>query len=156
MQAENYRGAEVVLGWSFYDQGSKERATSADQFLNWALDHLGIKLTTASTSAKGEAIAEALAKRRVLPLLDGVEPLQHGPGPQVGHLKDLGMRALLRRFTAVSPGDPHGLIVITSRLAIAVLALERNGRSSTVWKNSRMRLVRRCCVTTACGARTKS
>ncbi len=44
LQADNYRGAEAVLGWSFYSQGSKERATSAEEFLNWALDKLGIKL----------------------------------------------------------------------------------------------------------------
>jgi len=122
MQAESFRGAEAVLGWSFYSQGSKERATSADAFLNWTLEKLGIKLDTTSANAKGEAIAEALAKRRVLLLLDGVEPLQHGPGPQVGQLKDLGLRALLRRFAATPPGDPHGLIVITSRLAVADLA----------------------------------
>ncbi len=119
---ENYRGADTVLGWSFYSQGSRGRATSADAFLNWALDKLGITLDTTSASAKGEAIAEALAKRRVLLLLDGVEPLQHGPGPQVGQLKDLGLRALLRRFAATPPGDPHGLIVLTSRLAVADLA----------------------------------
>ena len=45
LQADNYRGAEAVLGWSFYSQGSKERATSAEEFLNWALDKLGIKVT---------------------------------------------------------------------------------------------------------------
>ncbi len=78
LQADNYRGAERVLGWSFYSQGSKERATSAEEFLNWALDKLGITVTTTSASAKGEAIAEAMAKRRVLLVLDGVEPLQHG------------------------------------------------------------------------------
>jgi hypothetical protein len=122
MQAENFRGAEAVLGWSFYSQGSKERATSADAFLNWALEKLGITLTTTSASAKGEAIAEVLAKRRVLLLLDGVEPLQHGPGPQTGQLKDLGLRALLRRFSATPPGEPHGLIVLSSGLAVADLA----------------------------------
>src|SRR5271166_1278104 len=37
LQAETYRGADCVLGWSFYSQGSKERATAADEFLNWAL-----------------------------------------------------------------------------------------------------------------------
>ena len=122
MQATSYRGSDAVLGWSFYSQGTKERATSADQFLNWALGKLAIKLETRSASAKAEAIAEALAKRRVLLLLDGVEPLQHGPGPQTGQLKDLGLRALLRRFAAVPPGEPHGLIVITSRLAVADIA----------------------------------
>jgi hypothetical protein len=33
LQADGYRGAESVLGWSFYSQGSKERATAADEFL---------------------------------------------------------------------------------------------------------------------------
>ena len=40
LQADGYRGAERVLGWSFYSQGSKERATAADAFLNWALAKL--------------------------------------------------------------------------------------------------------------------
>lgn len=97
LQADNYRGAETVLGWSFYSQGSKERATSAEEFLNWALDKLGTKVETTSATAKGELIADAMTKRRVLLVLDGVEPLQHGPGPQLGQPKDLGLRALLRR-----------------------------------------------------------
>ena len=107
LQADNYRGAEAVLGWSFYSQGSKERATSAEEFLNWALDKLGITVTTTSASAKGEAIAEAMAKRRVLLVLDGVEPLQHGLDKQQGELKDAGLRALLRRFASSPPGQTH-------------------------------------------------
>ena len=119
LRADGYRGAEAVLGWSFYSQGSKERATAADEFLNWALAQLGVKLETTSASAKGEAIAEALASRRVLLVLDGVEPLQHGPGPQAGQLKDQGLRALLRRFAAAAPKADHSLIVLTSRVAVA-------------------------------------
>jgi hypothetical protein len=38
LQADNYRGTAAVLGWSFYSQGTKERATAADAFLNWALE----------------------------------------------------------------------------------------------------------------------
>ncbi len=71
LQADGYRGADCVLGWSFYSQGSKERATAADQFLDWALAKLGVKLETTSASAKGEAIAEALMTRRALLMLDG-------------------------------------------------------------------------------------
>ena len=119
LRAENYRGAKAVLGWSFYSQGSKERATAADEFLNWALAKLGVKLETTSASAKGEAIAEALMKRRALLVLDGVEPLQHGPGAQAGQLKDQGLRALLRRFAASPPRTAHSLIVLTSRIAVA-------------------------------------
>ena len=122
MQVDHYRGADAVLGWSFYSQGSKERATSAEPFLNWALDKLGIKINTTSATAKGEAIAEALARRRVLLVLDGCEPLQHGLGTQQGKLKDPGLRTLLHRFAAMPPAEAHGLVVLTSRLAIKDIA----------------------------------
>jgi tetratricopeptide (TPR) repeat protein len=118
MQAHNYPGAETVLGWSFYSQGTTERATSAEEFLNWALEKLGITLAATSASAKADAIAETMMRRRVLLVLDGVEPLQHGPGPQLGQLKDLGLRALLRRFAATPPGAAQGQVVLTSRLAV--------------------------------------
>lgn len=42
LQADGYRGADCVLGWSFFSQGSKERATAADEFLNWALAKLDV------------------------------------------------------------------------------------------------------------------
>ena len=127
LQADSYRGATCVLGWSFYSQGSKERATAADEFLNWALAKLDVKLDTTSASAKGEAIAEALITRRVLLVLDGVEPLQHGPGPQAGQLKDQGLRALLRRFAAAPPRAEHSLIVLTSRVAVADIQRFKDG-----------------------------
>jgi TIR domain/AAA ATPase domain len=127
LQADNYRGAEAVLGWSFYNQGTKERATAADEFINWALDKLGLKLATISASAKAEAIAEAMARRRMLLVLDGIEPLQHGLGTQAGQLKDQGLRALLRRLATVPPRETHGLIVLTSRLAV---------KDITHWKDS--------------------
>jgi tetratricopeptide (TPR) repeat protein len=122
LRRDNYRGATAVLAWSFYSQGSKERATSADEFLNWALAKLGVKRETTSASAKGEAIAETLMTRRTLLLLDGVEPLQHGPGVQTGQLKDQGLRALLRRFAAAPPALSPGLIVLTSRAEVADIA----------------------------------
>jgi TIR domain/AAA ATPase domain len=132
LQANGYRGADCVLGWSFYSQGSKERATAADEFLNWALAKLGVKLATTSASAKGEAIAEALMTRRALLVLDGVEPLQHGPGPQEGQLKDQGLRALLRRFAAAPPKADHSLIVLTSRLAVADIQRFRTSAAPVV------------------------
>src|SRR5271165_874123 len=132
LQADGYRGGDCVLGWSFYSQGSKERATAADEFLNWALAKLGVKVESTSASAKGEAIAEALTKRRALLVLDGVEPLQHGPGPQQGQLKDQGLRALLRRFAAAPPRTGHSLIVLTSRLAVADIQHFRGGAAPVV------------------------
>jgi hypothetical protein len=132
LQAESYRGADCVLGWSFYSQGSKERATAADDFLNWALAKLGVKVESTSASAKGETIAEALMARRTLLVLDGVEPLQHGPGPQTGQLKDQGLRALLRRFAAAPPRADHSLIVLTSRLAVADIHRFKDGAAPVI------------------------
>jgi hypothetical protein len=132
LQADGYHGAERVLGWSFYSQGSKERATAADEFLNWALDKLDVKIDTTNASAKGEAIAEALTKRRILLVLDGVEPLQHGPGPQAGQLKDQGLRALLRRFAAAPPRTDHSLIVLTSRVAVADVQRFKDGAGPVI------------------------
>lgn len=132
LQADSYRGADCVLGWSFYSQGSKERATAADEFLNWALAKLGAKVESTSATAKAEAIAEALMARRALMVLDGVEPLQHGPGPQVGQLKDQGLRSLLRRFAAAPPRTGHSLIVLTSRLAVADIQRFRSGAAPVV------------------------
>ncbi|MEA2818303.1 MAG: hypothetical protein QOJ86_307 [Bradyrhizobium sp.] len=122
LRDDNYRGAESVLGWSFYSQGTKERATSAEQFLNWAIEKLGIRIETTSATAKGEAIAEEMMKHRVLLVLDGCEPLQHGLDKQQGELKDLGLRALLRRFAPMPPTETHGLVVLTSRLPIKDIA----------------------------------
>jgi tetratricopeptide (TPR) repeat protein len=132
LQADNYRGAELVLGWSFYSQGSKERMTSADQFLTWALDKLGGRADNNSASARGEAIAEAMMRRRVLLLLDGVEPLQHGLDAQTGQLKDPGLRALLRRFAATPPGATHGLVVLTSRVAVKDITRWEDGAAKVV------------------------
>src|ERR1700677_2025383 len=132
MQADNYRGAASVLGWSFYSQGTKERATSADAFLDWAVDKLGAKPAANSAVAKGEAIAEAMMRRRALLVLDGVEPLQHGPDGQIGQLKDPGLRPLRRRFAAPAPAEPHGLIVLTSRLAVADIARWKDGAAPVV------------------------
>ena len=70
--------------------------------------------------------------RRALLVLDGVEPLQHGPGPQTGQLKDQGLRALLRRFAAAPPRAVHSLIVLTSRLAVADIQRFRNGAAPVV------------------------
>jgi tetratricopeptide (TPR) repeat protein len=51
-------------------------------------------------------------------VLDGLEPLQYGPEGQQGALKDQGLRAFLRGVAAKQPATGHGLIVLTSRLAV--------------------------------------
>jgi hypothetical protein len=121
LRKDNYRGATSVLGWSFYSQGTKERATSAEGFFDWALAKLNVKVETTSATIKGEKLAEAMAQRRALLVLDGVEPLQFGPEGQKGALKDQGLRAFLRRFAAMPPAATHGLVVLTSRLQVREL-----------------------------------
>ena len=118
LQRRGYAGAEVVLGWSFDSQGSKERATSAEGFLSWVVDQLKVTPSSNTSSAKAAAIAESLAQRRVSLALDGVEPLQHGPGSEFRKIKDLGLRELLRRAAANPPSARRGLIVLTTRTAV--------------------------------------
>lgn len=125
VKEEGGRGAEAILAWSFYSQGTKERATAADTFLDWALEKLKIAAPSANAQQKADRIAEAMQSRRILLVLDGVEPLQHGPGPQEGLLKDPAMRTLLKR--AAADGVCGGLILLTTRLAIADIASKRNG-----------------------------
>lgn len=132
VRADNYRKAEMVLGWSFYSQGTKERTTSADRFLDWSLNQLGLRVEAPSAAANAEAIAAALSKRRVLLVLDGVEPLQHGPGPQVGQLKDQGLRALLRHVAPAPPAAADGLVLLTSRLPVADLARWRDSAAPVI------------------------
>jgi hypothetical protein len=132
LRVDDYRGAEMVLGWSFYSQGTKERGISADGFLDWAFNQLGLKVEATRAGAKAEAIAEAVMRRRVLLVLDGIEPLQYGPSPQPGQLKDQGLRALLRHIAAAPPVAAHGLLVLTSRLAVADLARWRDGAALVV------------------------
>jgi tetratricopeptide (TPR) repeat protein len=128
---ENYRGAEAVLGWSFYDQGTKERATSADLFLEWALTQLGMTDVPKDANLRGELLSDTLKGRRVLLVLDGVEPLQYGPGPQEGLLKDVGLKSFLRRFAAEPPSSALGLVVLTSRLKLKDLGRGSATLSST-------------------------
>lgn len=118
LQANGYGGAEAVLGWSFYSQGSKDRMTSAEPFLNWAVAELGLRPAGNDATSKAKAIAQAMADRRMLLVLDGVEPLQDPPGPTYGRLRDTGLRTLLRRVAAQPAGGSGSLIVLTSRAPV--------------------------------------
>ncbi len=112
------RGAAKILAWSFYSQGSHERTASADGFFDWAMDRLGLPDAGPSANAKAEAIAAALGRERILLILDGIEPLQHGPGPQQGLLKDPALRTLLRKAAQRPPESGSGLVLLTSRVKV--------------------------------------
>ena len=77
MAAEHYRSAELVFGWSFYRQGTAEGTSSADEFLDAALNWFGDPDPRIGTAwEKGERLAKLIAHRRTLLVLDGLEPLQ--------------------------------------------------------------------------------
>jgi hypothetical protein len=119
MAVKHYRSAELVFGWSFYRQGTSGGTSSADEFLDAALDWFGDPDPRIGTAwEKGERLAKLIAHRRTLLVLDGLEPLQNPPGSQEGRLRDASLQALLRELAAFN----RGLCVITTRLPVADLA----------------------------------
>ncbi len=112
MRQDNYRGAKAVYAWSFYSQGTRERVTSADQFINAALQFFGDPdPAKGSPWDKGERLADLVAARRTLLLLDGMEPLQSGHDFDRGEIKDPALKTLLEGLAERNPG----LCVISTR-----------------------------------------
>jgi serine/threonine protein kinase len=119
MATEHYRSAELIFGWSFYRQGTSGGASSADEFLDAALNWFGDPDPQLGTTwEKGERLAKLVAHRRTLLVLDGLEPLQNPPGPQEGRLREPSLQALLRELAAFNTG----LCVINTRTPIADIA----------------------------------
>jgi tetratricopeptide (TPR) repeat protein len=124
MARDNYRGAERVYAWSFYSQGTSERAASADLFIDQALRWFGDTDPTAGSPwDKGERLARYIRQTRTLLILDGLEPIQHPPGSQEGRLKDAALQALLVELAAQQPG----LCVISTRERVGDLVEFENG-----------------------------
>jgi tetratricopeptide (TPR) repeat protein len=121
MSLANWRGATRVLDWSFYSQGTDDRVTSSDSFLDHALRFFGDPDPKAgSLHDRGARLAERIRQEQSLLVLDGIEPLQYPRGvPEIaGRLKDPGLAALLK---GLAWGNP-GLCVVTTRERIADLA----------------------------------
>ena len=119
MAVDHYRSAELVFGWSFYRQGSSGDTSSADEFLDAALNWFGDPDPRLGTAwEKGERLAKFVAHRRTLLVLDGLEPLQNPPGPQEGRIREPSLQALLRELAAFNTG----LCVITTRTPVADIA----------------------------------
>ncbi len=119
MERDGWRSARRVYGWSFYSQGTEGRLTSADAFIEDALAWFGDPNPTAgSPRDRGLRLADLVRNQRTLFVLDGVEPLQHPPGPLAGRLKDPALTALIKSL--VRSND--GLLVISTREAIEDVA----------------------------------
>ncbi|MEM9365944.1 MAG: hypothetical protein AAGD07_08095 [Planctomycetota bacterium] len=122
-------GAERVFDWSFYSQGTQQQA-SADDFLDMALRWFGEQRPEDFKDpwAKGERLTELVRQQRTLLILDGLEPLQHPPGPMEGELADPSLQALLRGLGESNPG----LCVVTTRESVPDLAQMREPRRRTI------------------------
>ena len=115
---KQYWGAQCVYAWSFYSQGTKDRAGAGDLFILSALAWFGDPDPQVGTAwQKGERLARLIKGQRTLLLLDGLEPLQFPPGPQEGRIKDQAVQALLRELAASNPG----LCMVSSRLPLTDL-----------------------------------
>ena len=127
LAARDYDGADYFT-WSFYSQGTREQSSaSADPFIDAALRFFGDKALADSSRSpwdKGARLAQLVAQRRTLLVLDGLEPMQHPPGPLRGELKDDALKALLSGLAGHNPG----LCVVTTRESVEDLA---GFRSST-------------------------
>jgi tetratricopeptide (TPR) repeat protein len=113
----DYDGAGY-FDWSFYSQGTREEGgASADQFIKRALEFFGDEEMAAGAASpwdKGARLAQLVAERRALLVLDGLEPLQYPPGPLAGELRDPAVAALLKGLAQSN----SGLCVVTTRARV--------------------------------------
>lgn len=120
--AKNWEGFERVFDWSFFSQGTREKGgPSADTFVAAALRFFGdeaMAQSAASAWDKAARLAQLVAQRRMLLVLDGVEPLQHPPGTLAGELKDPALATLLKGLARSN----SGLCIVTTRERVADLA----------------------------------
>ena len=127
---DNYRGAQRVYAWSFYSQGTTERATSADLFIHSALEWFGDEDPTAGSPwDKGERLARLIRQQRTLLLLDGMEPLQSANSFDRGKIKDPALSMLVTELARENPG----LCVITTREHISDLDNRYGTGSGSDW-----------------------
>ncbi|MDX6528939.1 MAG: hypothetical protein QOH41_1229 [Blastocatellia bacterium] len=120
--AKNWEGFERVFDWSFFSQGTREQGgPSAEGFIAEALRFFGDEAmgqSAASAWDKGARLAQLVAQRRTLLVLDGLEPLQHPPGPLAGEVKDPALATLLKGLARSN----SGLCIVTTRERVTDLA----------------------------------
>jgi hypothetical protein len=131
LSADGWRGAERVFDWTFYSQGTRD-TVSSDAFIAKALEFFGdteMAKSNASPWDKGARLAQLVAQKRSLLVLDGLEPLQYPPGPMSGRLKDPAIETLLKGLARQNPG----LCIITTRETVSDLA-PFHGTTAPEWE----------------------
>lgn len=119
LQAQDWAPGTRFLGHSFYRQGTRGESANARSFLIESLRQLSIThANEAPDTELGQLLAEALASRPTVLVLDGMEPLQDASGGvgKPSRISDAGLATLLEQL-ARQPGA--ALCLATSRLPIA-------------------------------------
>jgi hypothetical protein len=109
LKINNWRGAQWVYGWCFFNQPSD------NDFLDDALHWFEVEHDPALPfSEKGKLLAEAVATKRSLLVLDGVDSLQYPPGPKARALcpPASGLKELLIQLAS---GGQQGLCLLTTK-----------------------------------------
>lgn len=118
-----------AFAWSFYRQGTDGGTDSGNEFLNEALRFFSVHASEAFSSwDRAQLLVRAIRAQRTLLILDGLEPLQHPPGPRGGYLKDPVMAGILKELAA----SMDGLCVITTRYPLADIAVRRDASAPVV------------------------
>ncbi len=119
MDADNYRGAETVLTWSFHHgYGSRPAALSSELFFARALSLLGDgRAARDDPENQAMRLAQEIRQGRTLLVLDGVQDLQDCYGPGFGQFADSALAMLVRELAKENPG----LCIICTRLKNADL-----------------------------------
>jgi SEFIR domain len=138
-------GGADYFDWSFYSQGTRQEgeggSASGEPFVAAALrffgEEEGARLADSPVSGweKGAKLAEFVARRKALLILDGLEPLQYPPtSPLAGQLKDPGVEALLKGLARSNPG----LCLVTTREQIAEHLNAFLGKTVEQWEVDRL------------------
>ncbi|MDP8207520.1 MAG: TIR domain-containing protein [Candidatus Electryonea clarkiae] len=116
LHERGYRGMDGIYGWSFYSQGVREEQHAANSeafqidFAKW----LGVEFPEgADAYKKAELLADKVQKRKMLLILDGLEPLQN----LQGELRDKSLAVFLKMLAS----ENSGVCLITSRVHLADL-----------------------------------
>ena len=149
-----------MFDWSFYSQGTQQQA-SADDFFDRALRWFGeTQLEDYKDPwSKGERLAELVRQQPTLLILDGLEPLQHPPGPMHGELTNPSIKALLQGLSLARHSSSNqeaesratiGLCVVTTREAVPTLNEMSEPKRVTIdLDHLSPEAVPSCCDTTA-------
>ncbi|MBK6995839.1 MAG: hypothetical protein IPH31_13240 [Lewinellaceae bacterium] len=101
----------------FIAPGGTGKTTLVTYWLENQMPFLEEKEMPTDPRERGRALANALRRQRCLLILDGIEPLQHPPGPLEGELKDPALKALFRELSFEQPG----LCILTTRISVKEL-----------------------------------